>query len=334
MIEAVLLVVVLGLLAAFALAVSASLQQHAARLAAVSPGGAAVSPGGAAGRALGQITRALPLLLFIRKLVRSPLWFYGWLANILGYLIQGAALHFGSVALVQPLLAAQLLFILPLGALWHRCWPLRQDWVSMTAIVGGITVFLAVRGTAPISGTPDRPKVLLAGFLVMIVVGLLVAVAAGRRPAIHATLLAVAAGLCSAMSAVLMKLTAEDLVVRGVAATARDWPGYALAFSTLCGLIFGQEAFASGSLSAAVSASTITNPLVSYVIGIMAFHVAPPTTPGQLAAVAAAGLLIVLGTLGLAQSPTVQRELAHDVRHPDQLRAPLPHPSPSPGTAG
>jgi hypothetical protein len=325
-IEVVLLVVILGLLAASVFAVSASLQQPAGVVSVASPAPASRRPAG-------PITRALPLLLFFRKLVRTPLWFYGWLANVFGYLVQGAALHFGSVALVQPLLATQLLFVLPLGSVWNRCWPLRRDWLSMTAIVGGIAVFLAVRGTAPLSGQPDRPKVLLAGFLAMIVVGTMVALASGRRPAIHATMLAMAAGLCSAMSAVLMKLTAEDLVVRGVAATARDWPGYALAFSTLCGLILGQEAFASGSLAAAVSASAITNPLASYLIGVLAFHVAPPTAPATLAAVAGAGLLLVVGTLGLAHSPTVQRELAPDARHQEQLRAPLAQQSPSPGTA-
>lgn len=318
-----LLVVILGLIAAFVFAFSASLQQRAARLAAASPEGQATPAG--------PLTRALPLLMFFKKLLRSPLWCLGWLTNAIGYLFQGAALHLGSVALVQPLLATQLLFVLPLGSAWNRCWPLKRDWLSMSAIVGGIAVFLAVRGTAPLSGQPDRPAVMLAGFLIMIVVGLMVAAASGRRPAIHATLLAVAAGLCSAMSAVLMKLTAEDLVVRGVAATARDWPGYALAFSTLCGLILGQEAFASGSLAAAVSATAITNPLVSYVIGVMAFHVAPPTGPGTLAAVAGAGLLLVVGTLGLAQSPTVQRELAHDSHGPDHPHPALA-PQPAPGT--
>jgi hypothetical protein len=324
----VLTAVILGLIAAFVLAVSASLQQHAARLAVESRRGPGDLP-------IGPITRALPLPMVIKKLVRTPLWFYGWLTNVLGYLIQGAALHFGSVALVQPLLASQLLFVLPLGSVWNRCWPKRRDWLSMSAIVGGIAVFLTVRGAAPLSGQPDRPKVMLAGFIILIVVGLIVMAASGRRPMVHATLVAVGSGLCSAMSAVLMKLTADDLVVRGVAATARDWPGYALAFSTLCGLILGQEAFASGSLAAAVSASAITNPIASYLIGILAFHVAPPTGPGTLAAVAGAGLLLVVGTLGLANSPTVQREVAPEAGHQKQLRAPLARQSqsPSPGEA-
>jgi hypothetical protein len=326
-IELVLPAVILGLIAAFVLAVSASLQQHAAREAIAS------KQGDDGDLPVGPITRALPLLMFIKKLIRTPLWFYGWLTNVLGYLIQGAALHFGSVALVQPLLATQLLFVLPLGSMWNRCWPLRRDWLSMSAIVGGIAVFLAVRGTAPLSGEADRPRVILAGLITMIVVASMVAVAARRRPAVHATVLAVATGLCSAMSAVLMKMTADDLVLRGVAATARDWPGYALAFSTLCGLVLGQEAFASGSLAAAVSATAITNPVASYLIGVLAFHVAPPTGSGQLAAVAGAGLLLVIGTLGLAHSPTVQREVAPNARHQEELRAPLTQHSPSAGTA-
>jgi hypothetical protein len=319
----VVLVVILGLLAALLFAASASLQQHAARIAVAKPGGDHPD------LPVGAITRALPLLLFIKKLVRTPVWLYGWLANLVGFSVQGMALHLGSVALVQPLLATQLLFTLPLGSVWNRCWPLKRDWIAGIAIVAGLALFLAVRGAAPMSGTPDRPKVLLAGLSAALLVAVLVVVAARRRPAIHATLVAIAAGLCFAMSAVLIKLTALDLVERGIGATAMDWPGYALAVSTLFGLLLEQEAFASGSLAAAVSAMTITNPLTSYVLGILAFQVAVPTSAGQLAAVAGAGLLLVLGTVGLAHSPTVQREVAPNAEHQEQLRAPLSR-SPSP----
>jgi drug/metabolite transporter (DMT)-like permease len=311
----VLFVVILGLFAAFLFATSASMQQRAAHLAAAEP-----HPDGGDGP-VGQITRALPLLLFLRKLVRNPIWLFGWVTNLVGFMFQGAALHLGSVALVQPLIATQLLFALPLGSIWSRCRPTRRDWLAATAIVGGIAVFLAVRGAAPLEGSPDRPKVVIAALSAAILVGLLVAAAAGRRPPVHAALVAVAAGLCFAISAVLMKLTAEDLVQRGVAATARDWVGYALAISTLTGLLLGQEAFAAGSLPTAVSAMTITNPLASYLVGVLAFDVAPPTSPGTLAAVAGAGLLLLVGTIGLAHSPTVQRELAQDAKRQAEVRA-------------
>jgi hypothetical protein len=138
-------------------------------------------------------------------------------------------------------------------------------------------------------------------------VGALVLAAAGRPPLVHATLVSVAAGLCFAMSAVLMKLTTDDLIHRGVAATAVDWPGYSLAISTLVGLLLEQSAFATGSLSAAVAAMTITNPLASYLLGVLAFRVMPPRSPGALAALAGSGALLIIGVSALSRSPSVRR---------------------------
>jgi drug/metabolite transporter (DMT)-like permease len=298
----VLLVVGLGLLAAFLFAGSASLQQHAAQ-------GSDYAPEvGESARRRGRPVVLPALFTLVRGLVRKPLWLFGWLTNLIGFLVQATALHFGSVALVQPLLVTQLLFALPMASAWCRRWPTLRDWLSGLAICGGLAVFLAVRGVAPMQGGPDRGRVVMAGLSIVVVVGVLMVVSAGRRPLVHSTLIAVAAGLCFAMSAVLMKLTAADLIGRGVAATARDWVGYALAVSTLTGLLLEQGAFAAGSLSAAIAAMTITNPLASYLLGVLAFHVMPPTGAGVLAALAGAGALLFAGAVGLAHSPIVRTD--------------------------
>jgi drug/metabolite transporter (DMT)-like permease len=302
----VLLVVGLGLLAAFLFAGAASLQQHAAHGTGYAP-----SVGVSVRRRRRPVV--LPALLgLVRRLVRKPLWLLGWLTNLIGFLVQATALHFGTVALVQPLLVTQLLFALPMASAWCRRWPTRRDWMSGLAICGGLAVFLAVRGVAPMEGAPDRDRVVLAGLSTVVAVAVLMLVSAGRRPLVHSTLIAIAAGLCFAMSAVLMKLTAADLVVRGVGATARDWVGYALAVSTLTGLLLEQGAFAAGSLSAALAAMTITNPLASYVVGVLAFHVMPPTGVGVLAALAGAGALLSVGAVGLAHSPIVRTDMSSE----------------------
>jgi drug/metabolite transporter (DMT)-like permease len=230
--------------------------------------------------------------------------------NQIAFLVQATALHFGSVAVVQPLLVTQLLFALPMASAWCQRWPSLRDWMSGVAISGGLAVFLAVRGVAPTEGEPDRRRVILAGLCTVIAVGVLMVISTGRRPLVHATLIAVAAGLCFAFSAVLMKLTAADLVGRGVGATARDWVGYALAVSTLTGLLLEQGAFAAGSLPAALAAMTITNPLTSYALGVLAFHVTPPTGVGVLAALAGAGALLCVGAVGLAHSPIVRTDIS------------------------
>jgi drug/metabolite transporter (DMT)-like permease len=290
------LAVALGLVAGFMFAASASLQQHVARETATA------NAENLAGKSILR-----PLFALISRLVRRPLWLFGWCTNLLGFLVQAAALHFGSVALVQPLLVSQLVFAMPLSTAWARRWPTFIEWFGVLVISGGVATFLLIREVAPVDGEPDRVRVILAGVIAAVVVGLLVVAAAGRTPLVHATLVSVAAGLCFATSAVLMKLTTDDLLHRGVLATALDWPGYSLAISTLTGLLLEQSAFATGSLSAAVAAMTITNPLASYLMGVLAFRVTPPTSNGALAALAGSGALLIVGVAALSRSPTVRR---------------------------
>ena len=126
--------------------------------------------------------------------------------------------------------------------------------------------------------------------------GVLVAASRFRpSPALAALLLACASGVCFAMTAMFMKLTGDDLLGPGIAATARDWVGYGLAASTGIGLALGQLSHAAGPLPWSVSAMNIVNPLASYAGGVIAFHAHLPTSPGALAGLAGAGALLVLG---------------------------------------
>jgi drug/metabolite transporter (DMT)-like permease len=297
-----LLAVGFAVLAAFLFAGSASLQQHAAHRE-VYQQRAANGKGGAGNRTVVFVA----LVQLLRRLVHTPLWLLGWGTNMIGFLVQAAALHFGSVALVQPVLVTQLLFALPLASAWRRKWPQRRDWVAAAVICSGLIVFLAVRGVAPLEDEPDRHRLLLCVLVAVVLVATIVVASSGRPPLVHASMIAVAAGLCFAVSAAMIKLTTEDLIQRGVAATAADWPGYALAASTLTGLLLEQGAFAAGSLPSAVAAMTITNPVASYLLGVFAFGAEPPTSFGGLAALAAAGALIFGGAVGLAHSPIVRR---------------------------
>jgi hypothetical protein len=291
--------VAFGIFAAFLFAASASLQQHVAQR--------TVTADHIADELFSK-SIARPLYDLISRLVRRPLWVVGWVTNLVGFGVQAVALHFGSVALVQPLLVTQLLFAMPLSTAWARRWPLFIEWFGVIMISAGVAVFVAVREVAPIAGDePHRGRVLLAMMITAGLVFLLVTAAAGRRSIWHATLVSIAAGLCFAISAVLIKLTTDDLLHRGVLATAIDWPGYCLAISTATGLILEQGAFATGSLSAAVAAMTITNPMASYLLGVLAFRVKPPTSIGALAALAGSGALLIVGVAALSRSPTVRK---------------------------
>ncbi|SNT38589.1 hypothetical protein SAMN05421812_105201 [Asanoa hainanensis] len=315
--------VTFAIFGAFLFGTSAALQQHAARQSDYAP----AHPGEADTPKHGVVV--ISLLRLIRKLFRQPLWLIGWCANLLGFGAQAVALHFGSVALVQPLLVTQLLFALPLSlSLRHR----RPDWrdlVSAALICGGLALFLSVRGVAPRADQANRGWAILAGLITAVAVVLIIGAATGRRPAVHSFLIAIAAGLCFAYSALALSLTVEDLVSRGIAATATDWPGYALAVSTITGLLLEQGAFAAGSLPPAVAAMNITNPVASYLIGIFAFNVTLPQSATQLTALAIAAVLISAGAIGLAHSPSVR----DDEDEQSGVRSGRPHGPPRPQTS-
>ncbi|GIF69968.1 hypothetical protein Ais01nite_80030 [Asanoa ishikariensis] len=283
-----------GVLAAFLFASAASLQQQAAQRHQVDDGPHR------------RTDVFVGLVRLIRRLVREPLWLIGWVTNLGGFGAQAIALRFGSVALVQPLLVTQLLFALPMAAAWQRRRPGRRDWTAAILICGGLVTFFAVRGIAPQDGEPNRTHLLLGCIVAAAAVLLILPLSEGRPRLVRATMIAIAAGICYAVSAAMIKLTTDDLLARGVLATARDWPGYVLAASTLSGLVLGQGALAAGSLPSAVAAMSITNPVASYLLGVYAFAVEPPNTAAALVGLAAAGALIAFGAIGLAHSPLVR----------------------------
>lgn len=246
--------------------------------------------------------------------MRDRLWLAGWVANLAGFMAQATALHFGSIAVVQALLVTQLLFAIVLGTIGTGRSVNMRDVVGAVSVSGGLAVLLSVRGAAPGSGSADRGRLLLAFLAAAVLIFFLVSAAAMRGPVARAALLGAASGLCFAATAVLIKLTTADLLHRGVAATAVDWPGYALAVTAATGLLLGQQAFAAGPLPAALTAMNMTNPVVSYLFAVLAFHAAVPTSPDVLAAVAGTCLLLALGVTVLAHSPSVRLTAVPPVR--------------------
>lgn len=278
-----------SLVAAFLFAAAAALQYRAARR--------AVHGGSDASAAHG----------LLRRLVRDPVWLTGWGVNLAGFCAQAIALHFGSTAIVQPLLVTQLVFTIALGTVGTGRRPARLDLLGGIAVSAGLAVLFTVPGAIPPEGEPSRPRIFLAGLIAAPLIIVLSRAAWLRKGPVRAALLGVCAGLCFAATAVLIKLTTADLVHRGVAATAVDWPGYALAGSTLLGLVIEQRAFAAGSLPAAMTAMTMTNPIASYLVAALAFQTLPPRTAAAFAAVSVSVVLLTGGVALLSRSAHAAR---------------------------
>ena len=282
-------VTALALTAAFLFAASAFMQQRAART--------------IVGADAASLRDASGVKRLFGRLLRSRTWLAGWLINLGGVGTQAGALKVGSVAAVQPLMAAQLLFVLSLASGEQRRWPSRRDWLSAMAVCAGLALLLTADASS-LTGQPHRNRVFIA---TVCVVGLVFVLRQLSRRAFPSLLVGVAAGLCHALNAVYLKLTVEDLYHGGLPATLLDWPVYALAATALSGMLLVQIAFASGPLPPAVAAMSVTNPVASFVLGILAFDAPAPRDPGVLSAIAGSGLLIALGIVGLANASSTRR---------------------------
>jgi hypothetical protein len=285
-------VTALGLAAAFLFALSAFLQQRAAR--------AAVGD-------TSTLRDAAGVMRLLGRLVRNRTWLVGWITNLCGVGTQAAALKVGSVAAVQPLMASQLLFVLTLASGEQRRWPSTRDWLSALAVCAGLVLLLLTADASSLTGAPHRHRVLIA---TVCTVGLIVVLRQLSRhafPWLAGPLVGVAAGLCHALNAVYLKLTVEDVYHGGAAATLSDWPVYALVLTAVSGMLLVQIAFASGPLPPAIAAMSVTNPVASFVLGILAFDAPAPRGPGVLSAIAVSGVLIAVGIVGLANASSTRR---------------------------
>jgi hypothetical protein len=203
-------------------------------------------------------------------------------------------------------MASQLLFVLSLASGEQRRWPSARDWMSALAVCAGL-VLLLTAGASPLNGAPHRHRVLIATVCMVGLIVILRQLSRHTFPWLAGPLVGVAAGLCHALNAVYLKLTVEDLYHGGAAVMLSDWPVYALAVTAVSGMLLVQIAFASGPLPPAVAAMSVTNPVASFVLGILAFDAPAPRGLGVLSAIAVSGVLITVGIVGLANASSTRR---------------------------
>src|SRR5690349_17832729 len=115
------------------------------------------------------------------RLARRPIWLLGIASMIGGFLFQLTALHFGALALVQPILAIELLLVFGYLAIAGagRVRVRRRDWLAAAAMSAGIALFL--RLASPSGGRLHAPTStwLMAGLIILVPVLVVVVLAFG-----------------------------------------------------------------------------------------------------------------------------------------------------------
>jgi hypothetical protein len=255
-------------------------------------------------RESGEGALRLSLLL---HLVRQPRWVGGVALDAFSFVIQGVALAFGPLTLVQPIAATDVLFALPLIARRQRRRITRQDAFGALTVTAGIATFLAVSPPAGGVAVPPVSAWVPAFAAVGVIVAVAGTVALRVRGRPRVVWLAAAAGALYGLLDALTKSTV-DLISADGAATLAHWEPYALMATGVLGALYGQSAFGAGALSLSLPVIDTLEPVGAVVIGTTVFGEHLASSPVQFAFQVAGGAAAVAGIFLLSRSKIVEAE--------------------------
>lgn len=251
----------------------------------------------------------------IVALAKRPLWLVGIVFDVGAYLLEAAALGFGSVVIVGPLLVSGLLFAIPLATIGTGQHATRREMVPAVMVTLGLALFVGVG--EPTGGGSEASGLAwaIAGGVIALLAG--TALYLGRRPGTapnrRALMYGLATGTLYGLTAVLTKATVDLLADGdGVFSVLAHWQPYALVTVSIVGLILNQSAFQAGHVAASLPVIAVANPVLSATLGVALFGEAlGAQSLLEWAVTAGAIVMMVLGTARLASSPLVAHEVEH-----------------------
>jgi drug/metabolite transporter (DMT)-like permease len=249
----------------------------------------------------------------IFRLVRRPIWLLGIASMILGFVFQVTALRYGPLALVQPILALELIFVFGYMAVIGSRRVQHRDWLAAVAMSAGLGLFLLLAD--PSGGRQHAPARLwwVAGLatLAAVLAALAISSGLGRKsppsPARRAAMLGAATGASWGFVAAVIKEFSSHLG-HGIGTLATNWSPYVLVGVGAATLLLAAQALAAGPLAASQPGFTILDPLVATLLGIFLFseniHNSIPRLAGQVAAL----VLLAAGVSVLSHSHLIVGE--------------------------
>src|SRR5580704_3627659 len=248
------------------------------------------------------------------RLARRPIWLAGIASMILGFVFQLSALHYGALALVQPILALELLFVFGYMAVLSSRTVRRRDWLAAAAMSAGLGLFLFA--ASPSGGRQHAPGALwlLAGLATFGVVLAGIAAAFGLRhrrtagsAAQRAAVLGAVTGVAWGFVAAVIKEFSSHLN-GGAAEIFSNWSVYVLLGAGAMSLLLASHALAAGPLAASQPGFTILDPLAASLLGLFLFGEHFQADTGDLAVEALALALLIAGVTSLSHSHLIDGE--------------------------
>ena len=185
------------------------------------------------------------------RLARRPVWLLGVASMILGFAFQLSALHYGALALVQPILAVELLFVFGyLAVVGSRRVKVKpRDWLAAAAMSAGIGLFLFL--ASPSGGRLHAPgsSWWLAGLVTsgVVLLALAVGLGTGNGPGVsrarRAAVLGAVTGISWGFVAAVIKELSSHLS-DGLGAIFSSWSPYVLIAVGAAAMLLASHAMA------------------------------------------------------------------------------------------
>lgn len=255
---------------------------------------------------------------FVTGLLRSlklPFWWAGAAAIVSGAVFQVLALDSGSLTVVQPLLASELLFTLLLGAVVFRERPRWATWRAFVMLAVGLAAFLIAAAPKEGSAEPSGWRWFVVGGGVALCIAGSILVARRLAGALRSATLGIATAMGFATTAAFIKEMTREFS-NGAAAVLTSWPIYAAAAAGLASMLLLQWTLRAGTLTASQPALTLGDALISVALGGLLFE-EQVALGWRLLPQALAVALIAAGVIGLSRTSATDAGQSWDETAPE-----------------
>jgi drug/metabolite transporter (DMT)-like permease len=244
------------------------------------------------------------------RLIRQPIWLLGVLSMIVGFVLQVTALRYGGLAVVQPVLAFELILVFAYLSIFGTRPVVRRDWFAAASMTAGLGLFLY--SASPTNGHESAPASSwwLAGLGVgaAVIVAIAIAYDWGSHRQTSQTRRAAALGVATGTSWGFVAAVIREFGSRldhGLGALFTNWSPYVLIATGIIAMVLESNAVSAGSLAASQPGFTITDPLVATLLGIVIFSERIRLGAIELAGELVAAVLVIVGAVVLSHSPIV-----------------------------
>jgi drug/metabolite transporter (DMT)-like permease len=245
---------------------------------------------------------------FMKRLLKNKKWLAAVGMQILAFLFQAAALHRGSLILVQPIMTIDLVFLLLLLHFHKHVHIGAHELIAIAMICLGLSGALVFASPTAGKVMPGNKKVVLVICVISAII--LVGIYLVRRTQSknwRAMISAIAAGFSFGLVDLFTKIFSQQ-VSHGVGFIFTDWQIWGLVASGLLATVMTQNAYGSGPIAISQPTMEIVEPIVGVALGIYIFGDSVNLSSGNLALSLIAGLIACSGIVLLSRSKRLQSQ--------------------------